>query len=59
MEIPKKPALPIFRFFRDLLFMKSMIRGELEILFRKFKKKNPQIFEKEADSSPKKDKKGK
>lgn len=52
LNIPPKPAFPIFRFFRDLQFLKSLIRGELEVEYRKYKKKNYHLFQPISSISP-------
>jgi hypothetical protein len=52
LNIPKSPVPLLFRFFRDIVFLKTMIRGELELNLRKTKKKKrPLLFLRDCSPS--------
>lgn len=40
LEVPKKPCYPMTRYFRNVTFLKSMIRGWFELEYRKWSKVN-------------------
>lgn len=43
LDVPRTPCCPTHRFFRDLMFLKSMIRGWLELELRKWKRMNSKM----------------
>jgi hypothetical protein len=40
LEVPKAPCYPSLRYFRNISFLKSMIRGWFEVEYRKWSKIN-------------------
>jgi hypothetical protein len=40
LEVPKTPCSPSLRYFRNISFLKSMIRGWFEVEYRKWSKIN-------------------
>ncbi len=40
LEVPKKPCYPSPRYFRDISFLKSMVRAWFELEYRKWSKLN-------------------
>lgn len=40
LQVPKKPSPPSLRYFRNISFLKSMLRGWFEVEYRKWSKMN-------------------